>query len=122
MQAIEELLRTIQQLETELLAPSVRKSERAASLLADDFVEYGSSGREYTKAEIISALAAEQPVEITTSKFSIQLIAPGTALLRYVACRHAASDAYSRRSSIWQLQNGQWRMLFHQGTPCPSAN
>lgn len=122
MHATEDLLRTLQQLETELLAPSVRKSERVASLLADNFVEYGSSGREYTKAEIISTLAAEQPVKITASKFSILLIAPGTALLRYLACRHAESKAYSLRSSIWQLQNGQWRMLFHQGTPCSSPN
>jgi len=115
MQAVEDLLLTLQQLEAELLAPSVRKSERVAQLLADNFVEYGSSGRVYARAEVISALMAESPTNISASDFSVQLIAPGIALLRYVACRHSA---YSLRSSIWQLQHDQWRMLFHQATPC----
>ena len=118
MEVAEDLLHTLQQLETELLSPNSRKSERVAQLLADGFTEIGSSGRVYTKADIISALRAEQPSSITASDFSVQLIAPATALLCYSACRQSASEVYSRRSSIWQLQNGQWRMLFHQGTPC----
>ena len=122
MEAVEDLLRLLQRLEIELLSPSIRKSERVAQLLADGFTEIGSSGRVYNKAEIISALRSEPPSNITASEFSVQLIASGTVLLRYVACRQSANAVYSWRSSIWQLQNGQWHMLFHQGTPCPPPN
>lgn len=118
MEAVESLQHTLQQLEIELLSPSARKSERIAQLLADDFVEIGSSGRVYDKAEVIAALCAEPFSSIVASRFSVRLIAPGTALLRYLACRLSANAAYSLRCSIWQLQNDQWRMLFHQGTPC----
>ena len=122
MEAVEDLLRILQQLEIELLSPSIRKSERVAQLLADSFTEIGSSGRVYNKAEIISTLRAEPSSNIQASTFSVQLIAPGTALLRYLVCRQSANSTYSLRSSIWQLQNGQWRMLFHQGTPCSPPN
>ena len=122
MNAAEDLLRTLQQLEIELLSSNVRKSERVAQLLADTFTEIGSSGRVYNKADIISALHAEPPSDITASDFSVYLIAPGTVLLRYLACRQSANAMYSRRSSIWQLENSYWRMLFHQGTPCPPPN
>ena len=122
MEAIEDLLRTLQQLEIELLSPSTRKSDRVAQLLAESFTEIGSSGHVYDKASIISALCAEPPSNIVASEFSAQLIAPGTVLLHYLACRQSANAVYSWRSSIWQLQNGQWRMLFHQGTPCSPPN
>jgi hypothetical protein len=122
METASELLHTLRQLESELYSPSVRQSERVAELLADEFVEYGSSGRTYTKAQVIAALKSETPAEITASNFSLQLLAPSVALLRYTSCRHAAVAAYSLRSSLWQLQGGHWRMLFHQGTPCGQPN
>jgi hypothetical protein len=118
METNSDLLQTLQKLETELLVPCARKSNRVAQLLAEGFVEYGSSGHAYSRAEVISALVSEPSTEITASEFSVQLIAPDTALLRYVSCRHSASKVYALRSSIWQLQNGQWRIMFHQGTPC----
>jgi len=117
MQAVGDLLYTLQQLESELHAPNTRKTERVAQLLSDDFIEYGSSGRIYTKAEVMSALDTEPSADIAASDFSLRLLAPNLALLQYVACRHSAIAAYSLRSSIWQLQGGHWRMLFHQDTP-----
>jgi hypothetical protein len=117
-----DLLQTLQELEVELLTPSARKSDRVAQLLADGFVEYSSSGRIYDKAEVIFALACESAAEITASEFSVQLIASNAALLRYVSCRHAVNKVYALRSSVWQFQNEQWRMMFHQGTPCPGGS
>lgn len=35
---------------------------RLAELLADDFVEFGSSGRVYTKDDLVAVLQAEAPV------------------------------------------------------------
>jgi hypothetical protein len=114
-----DLLQTLRALEAELLSPSAEKADRVARLLAEDFVEYGRSGRVHGRAEVISALAARAPsTEVTAFDFSVHLVAPNTALLRYVSCHQAAGKAYALRSSIWQIQNGQWRILFHQGTPC----
>jgi hypothetical protein len=50
MNESDELMNTLRQLEVELHDPAVRSSERASQLLADEFVEFGSSGRIYAKA------------------------------------------------------------------------
>jgi hypothetical protein len=114
----DELLNTLRQLEVKLHDPAVRSSERASQLLADDFVEFGSSGRIYAKATILALLATEAPVTISASQFSVRRLGTDTALLTYVSRRHASTDAFYLRSSIWQLQNDRWRIVFHQGTPC----
>jgi hypothetical protein len=47
-------------LEQQLLQPSTRRDATAlTSLLAEDFREFGSSGRVYTRQQIIDALATE---------------------------------------------------------------
>ena len=47
-------------LEEDLLRPESRRSVAAVSeRLAEDFMEIGSSGRSYTRQEVIAALAAE---------------------------------------------------------------
>ena len=106
----------LRDLEESLLLASVRKSERVAQLLAEDFVEFGSSGRIFTKQKIIASLRAEPPASVTATEFRVVLLAPGTALVTYRAHRHTAPPVYTLRSSLWQLQQGQWQMVFHQGT------
>ena len=60
MQLSSEDVQELQRLEEELLRPEVRRSpEKMAALLADDFLEFGRSGRIYDKANIL-ATAAEQ--------------------------------------------------------------
>ncbi|HRC85598.1 MAG TPA: nuclear transport factor 2 family protein, partial [Thermoanaerobaculia bacterium] len=55
----EELLAHLRGLEAALLEPEVRYSELLEQHLAEDFVEFGSSGRRYSRAEVIAALAEE---------------------------------------------------------------
>lgn len=62
----EALSRHLRGLEEALLLPDVRKSERLVELLADNFVEFGSSGRIYTKADLVATLQAESPVKQST--------------------------------------------------------
>ncbi len=114
----DDLLNTLQQLEVELHNSSSRASERAAQLLADSFVEFGASGQIYSKTKMLTLLAAEVPPIISASQFSARRIAADVVLLTYVACRHASPDVFSLRSSIWQFEDSQWRITFHQGTPC----
>lgn len=106
----------LQGLEESLLQPGVRKSERASQLLADSFVEFGSSGRTFTKEQSISSMHAESPVDCTATGFNVRLLAPHIALVTYRACLHSVPPVFSMRSSIWQQRNGQWQMGFHQGT------
>lgn len=55
----EELFR---RLEEQLLQPEVRQSaEAVADLLADDFIEFGSSGQVFNKQQIIEGLQQEPP-------------------------------------------------------------
>jgi hypothetical protein len=116
-------------LEQRLLQPSVRASaELVSSLITDDFIEFGSSGRVYDKAQILAALGEEQrdgpSVQATASDFEVRILADGVALVTYRTERRTldADISQSRRSSLWQKRDGRWQMLFHQGTPIPSGS
>ena len=104
-------------LEESLLLPDVRKSKRLVELLADNFVEFGSSGRTYKKADLVATLQAEFPVTQSADDFHVELLAPTVALLTYRIHRRSVPPLHTLRSSIWQLHGSQWRMVFHQATP-----
>ncbi|WP_433972207.1 DUF4440 domain-containing protein [Tunturiibacter lichenicola] len=119
---IEDHLRS---LEEQLLDPAVRhNSELAASLLADDFIEFGSSGRVFNKASILEDLKNEPPRPASLlSDFSIREIAPNAVLATYKATRRNANGepiGQSWRSSLWTNIDGRWQVTFHQGTPIPT--
>jgi hypothetical protein len=104
----------LRQLETDLLRPEIRHNPATlSSLLAEEFCEFGSSGRIYTRQEIIDHLATESPVYTTITDFSVTIPAEGVALVKYRAARENES---SLRSSLWVLRDDRWQMLFHQGT------
>lgn len=54
----------LQKPELSLLQPSVRKSEQVAELLAEGFVEFGGSGRVFSKAKIIACLQSGSPYKV----------------------------------------------------------
>ena len=57
------------ELEERLLQPDVRSSaEEIAKLLADEFIEFGSSGRVFNKDHVIEALRDEQPEGLSLSE------------------------------------------------------
>ena len=92
-------------------------------LLADDFVEIGSSGDTFGKREALDGLAEEardgHAYERVTSDWSIRALTADVALVTYKVVRRdrtAGSTAASHRSSIWQFREGRWQMVFHQGT------
>ncbi len=106
--------------EEALLDPRVRRNpEAVARLLTDDFVEFGSSGRAWTKGQIIELLADESFSPVHIEDFRCDLLAEDVALVTYRAVRIDAQTAdrtASLRSSIWTHQRGVWRVRFHQGT------
>lgn len=106
----------LKNLELSLLQDDVRKSEQFHEMLADEFVEFGSSGRTFTKAEIIASLQAGSPTEITATRVKVQWLAPHVGLVTYRAERHTQPPVVTLRSSIWVFRDGRWQMMFHQGT------
>lgn len=104
--------------ERELLTPRCRADPaRVAALLADDFCEFGASGRRWDRASTVAALTADTDVEhdppIQDTEMTGRLLADGLVLLTY---RSQNGDRAARRSSLWRLEDGRWRVFFHQGT------
>ncbi len=108
------------QLEERLLQPNVRKSAQdVAELLADEFIEFGSSGRIFDKQQIIENLQNEPLTQITITQFNTSVLAAGVILITYRAVKYSADSGepvYSLRSSIWKLIDDEWKIVFHQGT------
>ncbi|HEV2279484.1 MAG TPA: nuclear transport factor 2 family protein [Acidobacteriaceae bacterium] len=105
-------------LEERLLDPEVRRDRTAvASLLTPEFLEYGSSGRVFTRDEVLELLACEEPICIQLSDYVARLLAPHVAIVTWRAIRPDGTQ--SLRSSLWIRRDGRWQMLFHQGTPVP---
>jgi hypothetical protein len=112
----------VRDLEEDLLKPEVRRSaERVNNLLADDFIEFGSSGRIFDKRGIIEALqldTLDRP-SISVDHFPVRRLAPDVMLVTYRADSPDLPEP-RLRSSIWKLIDGRWQMVFHQGTPSRS--
>jgi hypothetical protein len=107
-------MQLIRGLEEQLLQPEVRtSSERLAALLADEFIEIGSSGRVYNKQQIIDLLRHEgrQGSPPTLCDFSARRLAAEVILVTYNII-----ESQTIRSSVWKLIDGRWQMVFHQGT------
>jgi hypothetical protein len=115
-------------LEERLLSAEGRASRATIeSLLADEFLEFGSSGSAFGKQEAIDGLAEESAdghrYEWVTRDWMVRDLADGVALVTYRVIRRdltQGSSAASLRSSIWKRFAGEWRLVFHQGTRIPT--
>ena len=90
------------------------------AVLAPDFLEIGSSGRLWTRAEILEALHAEPPnPSISIEAFEIADLGPDLILASYdtLGITSDGEARRGRRSSIWVRQDDHWQLRFHQGTP-----
>ncbi len=88
------------------------------TLLADDFIEFGRSGRIYSRDQTLSI--QKQPIDavIPLPDFKASLITENVALVTYnseVKCNGTLLKG--RRSSIWTRAENGWVIRFHQGTP-----
>jgi hypothetical protein len=114
----------LRRLEERLLRPEVRSSaEQVGRLLADDFIEFGSSGHAYDKRQTIEALRQETPdptVRLSLTEFVARRLAPEVILVTYRTIQRGGPEGPEKsrlRSSIWKVVEGRWQMVFHQGTP-----
>ena len=107
-------------LEQQLMDPAFRKDRAAvSSLLAEDFREFGTSGREWSREAILDLLATE-PSRPTpeVEDFRIQPLAADAVLVTYRTIR---PEIQANRSSIWIQSPSGWQVLFHQGTKVPEV-
>ncbi|WP_032403009.1 nuclear transport factor 2 family protein [Rhodococcoides fascians] len=85
------------------------------------FWEIGASGRLYSREHVWSVLEdrySSDPCgrldgDWETSGFELREIAPATYLLTYTL---RLDGRYTRRTTLWQRRDGDWRILYHQGT------
>ena len=110
----------ITQLEMLLLKPEIRRDRaRVEELLAQDFLEFGASGRVWTREEILEELATEIYLTPVAEDISCQMLGERVALVTYRTIREQARGAEPTevlRSSVWIQKDKKWRIRFHQGT------
>ena len=84
--------------------------------LADDFVEYGRSGRVYDKQQILDGPVG--PFRAELDDLRVERLAKDVALITYrsTSIFADAPPGHANRASIW-VRDGRWRLRFHQGTP-----
>ncbi|MBT9504437.1 MAG: nuclear transport factor 2 family protein [Burkholderiaceae bacterium] len=83
---------------------------------AADFMEFGRSGRTYTRSQIIRT--DRSPINATLTNFQVHAVDVSTALVTYDSDAVYNGDVeHAHRSSIWTRGDNGWQMRFHQGTP-----
>lgn len=111
----------LRSLESSLLDAAVRRDRaKLRDMLTADFLEFGSSGRTWTRSTIIELLAIENGfVPPSIEDFQCALLSEDVALVTYRTVRtdpKTGEVVANLRSSIWIKDGGAWRMRFHQGT------
>jgi len=113
--------------EQKLATAEFRRSvSNLADVFDDSFVEFGASGRRFTKAQILELLKHEQDFEdYVVEDFEVKSLSGSSYLVTYrIPPRQDGNDTLtggSLRSSIWQKTfQGKWVLIFHQGTRLPA--
>jgi hypothetical protein len=109
----------LRRLEMLLMDPGIRRTgDQMAALLHEDFVEFGASGRVWTRDAMLELLATENYTPPNVEEFTCEALALQVVLVTYRAIR--TDDQRQRittlRSSIWMRESGAWKIRFHQGT------
>ena len=87
-------------------------------MTVDDFWEIGASGQRYSREFVLDVLEARLSNPVNESDwesrdFHVRELAPDVYLLTYTLRQ---GERLTRRSTIWQHADGNWKIVFHQGT------
>ncbi|WP_440898078.1 DUF4440 domain-containing protein [Amphibacillus sp. Q70] len=89
------------------------------TLLADDFIEYGTSGQIYHKQLLMDSLTNQNQkgdAGIVISQFHCVQLSTDLVQATYQTKEPLNKNRVANRSSLWRRYQGQWQMCFHQGT------
>lgn len=106
------LLKELTNLERKL---AQRNRKTMELLLHPEFVEFGRSGRGYTRSDILRMFADTVLPAIEYREVELALLAENVALLTYVSA-DADGNPQTLRSSVWVRTDLGWQIRFHQGT------
>jgi hypothetical protein len=115
---LEELLLKLEQ---RLMDPVFRKDRaQVSALLAEGFREFGSSGRVWSRDEILNPSETGAPL---VEDFAINTIVPELVQVTYRTLKTipGGTPQAALRSSLWIRRGDRWQMLFHQGTRIPDV-
>lgn len=88
------------------------------NMMAEDFWETGASGRVYSRQFVLDVLETRfsAPHQDTweTRDFRCRRLAQDVYLLTYTLLQD--KNRLTRRATIWQKTNEQWKIVYHQGT------
>ncbi len=106
------------ELEESLWRPETRfDDEYMDDVFADDFHEFGRSGRTYERDEMLGLPTQEIDIDLPLKEFRAEKVAEGVALVTYVSVVQYEELEIGNRSSLWVKEDGDWKLRFHQGTP-----
>lgn len=91
-----------------------------AGILAEDFVEFGWSGRTYQRSDLIGNRDPNTSIRATLPlrDFWARYLADDLVLVTYVSEEHHNRQRrHGNRSSIWTRSAEGWQLRFHQATP-----
>ena len=96
-----------------------KTKEDIENQMCDEFWEVGASGNVFTKQDVIETLLERyndtDHQDIWEAKdFELTKIATDNYLLTYVLIQD--KTRVTRRSTLWRRVNGDWKILYHQGT------
>jgi hypothetical protein len=108
---MDEITNIIKELELSLLKAEVRSSREALDkLLADDFIEFGSSGNKYTKMDILERLPnTTEKIDYIVSDFFVTTSSDNIAVATFKTemTSNGKEKVISQRSSHWRKANSQ---------------
>jgi hypothetical protein len=92
--------------------------ELMREIIAEDFFEYGRSGRKYTREETLPIKAREVTARFPLPGLQVRELLQGVAQITYNSeVDFSGNIEHARRSSIWTFNGDKWQLRFHQGTP-----
>ena len=113
------LTEQIQRLELDLLQCDLNAHPGLIDeLLAQDFEEIDNQGHQHSREDVIEWLKQKDPKQLWAFRdFRIKPLTGDCVLAIYSLQRPPQSNAQgSIRTSLWQRQGNQWKMVFHQAT------
>jgi hypothetical protein len=111
--------------ELKLLNKYIRHNKKELDkLISKKFIEYGSSGRIYKYNDIINQLLESKDeqlkykiIEIDTRNLSKNIIQ-----VLYIIETEMEEKIITNRNSIWEKEDDNWKIIFHQGTIVNKTN
>ena len=113
----------LERLEEELWREETRFDiRRMEAVLAEDFFEFGRSGRFYRRQDTLAIPRGPLDAVLPLPDFRARLLTEDVAQVTYnSAVTYDRGVLRARRSSIWSRTPNGWVLRFHQGTPIGDA-